>query len=60
MYLGLIHLALAGYEMKWEIVMRYVEPEVDGNDVGDDSVGVWLFDSSARHYHDWQTLVGVS
>lgn len=47
--------------------MSEKEPEVDGNearsrrsDLGDDSVGAWLFDSSARHYHDWQTLVGVS
>ena len=40
--------------------MRYVEPEVNESDIGDDSVGAWFDDSSARHYHDWQTLVGVS
>lgn len=46
--------------MKWEIAMRYKENEVSESDIGDDSVGVWLFDESARHYHDWLTLVGVS
>ena len=60
MYLGIIHLALAGYEMKWEIAMRYKEDEVNESDIGDDSVGGWLRDESARHYHDWLTLVGVA
>lgn len=40
--------------------MSEMEPEVWELDACDDSVGVWFADSSARHYHNWQTLVGVS
>ena len=40
--------------------MSEKEPEVQESDLGDDSIAVWFADSSARHYHNWQTLVGIS
>ena len=40
--------------------MRYKEPEVCESDIGDDTVAEWLLESSARHYREWETLVGVS